>query len=253
MVNCPQCGGRGWVIVADGGAGSARRCQCETAEFGPRLLQAANIPERYRHCRFSNFSVDVGGRREALLRARSLCSRYVEEFVDSDGVTTETGLLLVGNPGTGKTHLAAATLIELIRRFQVRARFVDCTAMIHEIQASFDSDTSFSKSQVIAPVLEAEVLVLDELGAFKPSAWVNDLLYLILNTRYTRRLATIVTTNYRLPPADQVERPEHQLAPDRLQSRIPASLVSRLYEMARIVEIEAEDFRRTVKVHAHMR
>jgi DNA replication protein DnaC len=248
--SCPKCHGRGWVVAADGGAGTARRCSCQEAEAGPRLLEAAGVPERYRHCRLEHFKTD--GKPASLTRARELCRRYIEEFADLDGRTTQTGLVLIGPPGTGKTHLAAATLMELIRRFQIRGRFVDCTAMIHEIQFSFDADTAFSKSRVLAPVLDAELLVLDELGAFKPSAWVNDLLYLILNTRYTRQLPTIITTNYRVASAGAQEKPEHQLGPDRLAARISPPLVSRLYEMARIVELDAADFRREVKVHQHL-
>jgi DNA replication protein DnaC len=103
--------------------------------------------------------------------------------------------------------------------------------------------------------MEAELLVLDELGAQKPTAWVSDTLYLVMNGRYTRRLPTIFTSNYRLSDvADNVTSLDKMPAGsprEALSSRIPALLVSRLYEMARPIEIEAGDFRRDIKMAQH--
>jgi DNA replication protein DnaC len=173
----------------------------------------------------------------------------------------------------GKTHLAAAILSELIRRYRVLGRVADFTSLIHEIQATFDPRSPESKRELLDPVIEAELLVLDELGAQKPTGWVNDLLYLIVNTRYTRRRPTLFTTNFRLDPAPEAARREEAgggtagagmagagEAPGAppaggfasLATRIPPMLVSRLYEMAQPVVLTAVgDFRREYKVHQH--
>jgi DNA replication protein DnaC len=156
-----------------------------------------------------------------------------------------------------------AVLTELVRTYGVRGRFVDFTSLIHQIQSTFDPRSPESKHQVLDPVIEAELLVLDELGAQKPTAWVQDVLYLVINSRYTRRLPTLFTTNYRLeraaaPPArhprglDRGADPEPALAEERnlLADRIPPSLVSRLYEMTRPVDLSAvDDFRQDVGRH----
>lgn len=250
---CPDCGGSGWIVAPDGGAGVARPCPCKQRERVPRLLDAAGIPPRYQGCTLANFNVAGPVGKSQLLAARALCQRYVDEFLDASGRPRETGLLFLGPPGCGKTHLAAALLRELIQRYGVRGRFVDFTTLIHEIQSTFDPGSAESKHAILDPVIEAELLVLDELGAQKPSAWVNDILYLVMNARYTRRAPTLFTTNYRLgdAPTQNLDRGAGPSGYELLAHRIPPMLVSRLGEMAQPVVLDAvADFRREVQMPA---
>jgi DNA replication protein DnaC len=242
--DCPNCGGSGFVVVADGGSGTARRCDCGRDLVLPRLLEAARIPERYRSCTLDQFKVSdsVSRVNSALYEAKERCSRYVKNFLTESGFQ-EAGLFLVGRPGSGKTHLAAATLSAIIERYRVRGRFVDFSSLIHEIQSTFDPTSPESKHDVLDPVIDADLLVLDELGSQRqPSAFVIDTLHLILNGRYTARKPTIFTSNFRLERRKDSSLTEDDL----LDKRLTPPLVSRLYEMAAVVSLDVEDYRRVI-------
>ncbi len=256
--SCPLCLDRGWVLEADGGAGSASQCECRRRDLGPRLLAACGIPPRYAGCSLGRFSTahEEARIREQLQRARVASQRYVEEFLRPDGSFADGGLIFVGPTGTGKTHLACSILTELIQRYRVRGRFIEFTALIHQIQATFRPNSPLSKGGILDPILSAELLVIDELGAQKPSAWVQDLLYLIINGRYTARLPTLFTTNHPLaPPAGERRSLDRgaeaggglSSAPEPLSHRMQSTLVSRLCEMAKPIILDsAGDYRRDI-------
>ena len=257
-VLCSKCGGVGWIIVERANVSGAEPCECRSQGRAERMEGRAQIPPLYQHASFDNFVVpgpDNPIARRELTNVLLAVKNFVRDFPNEN----RPGLLFIGEPGTGKTHLAAAALGELIRRYRVRGRFIDFTSLLYQIQSTFDAGTAETKRSVLDPVVSTEVLVIDELGAQKPTAWVSEVLYLILNGRYTRRLPTLFTTNYHLEaaapsgsPGNPLDRgaspsPQHDL----LSSRIPALLVSRLWEMARPVVIESDDYRQHVKSHQH--
>jgi DNA replication protein DnaC len=228
---CELCGGTGWVLEAIEGRKQARPCTCRAEALRRERLEAAQIPVRYRDDNFANFDEQT----PALVSAK----RIAREFVDSYPVV-ESGLLFVGPAGRGKTHLACAILSELVVTKGVSALYADFSDLLLRIQTSFRPDADTSKETVLTPYAEAELLVLDELGASKPHAWVLDVLYNLLNTRYNRKRITIATSNFEdEPDAASGER-------EKLEDRICYRLRSRLYEMCTLVPLRGKDYRKEV-------
>ncbi len=158
----------------------------------------------------------------------------LDDFPSLDG----RGLLFIGAVGVGKTHLAVAILRELIERYQIRGLFYQFGALLRQIQDSYNPVSQTSELKVLAPVFEADVLVLDELGTSKPTDWVRDTMMQIINTRYNDKRVTIFTTNY--PDTRKNDKDASEI----LEDRVGVALRSRLYEMCKTVLVEGDDYRK---------
>lgn len=221
---CPSCYGTGMEVVAGKGA---RRCHCRTQEQRAKLLAAARIPRRYERCSLSNYHPGAGN--SAQLQAFNYAFKLVNEYPAVD-----RGLLFTGSVGTGKTHLSVAILRGLVEK-GIDCLFYEFGALLKEIQDSYNPISQASELSVLAPVYEADVIVLDELGAVKPTDWVRDTMMQVINTRYNDRKLTIFTTNY----TDARRQPSEET----LEDRIGVRLRSRLYEMCRTLVVEGNDYR----------
>ena len=109
------------------------------------------------------------------------------------------GLLFFGPPGVGKTHLAVGILKDVIRDKGARGFFFETTELLRLVRETYNRSVEETEMEVLRPVLEADLLVLDDLGAEKTSEWVQETLGLVVNTRYNARRATIFTSNLRDP------------------------------------------------------
>jgi DNA replication protein DnaC len=233
---CPLCEGTGWKSVNLGADRRVARCDCRLQARTQALLAAARIPKRYEHCELSNFEFD--GPHRLLAAARMAACRFVEEYpVDS------TGLLLIGNIGVGKTHLAVGMVKELILSKGIACLFCDYRELLKQIQNSYNDSVKATELGVLRPVFDTEVLVLDELGAVKPTEWVWDTVSLILNARYNDNRTTLITTNFDDQPAAALRGPRAAAREETLGDRIGERMRSRLHEMCRIIRMEGEDFR----------
>lgn len=250
---CPLCAGTGWKPLPAAPQANDKnriaksdrrvtRCDCRLRARNQSLLAAARIPVRYEHCELASYTTDFPGAHPSLAFAHVSATKFAQEYDPRDG----TGLLIIGRIGTGKTHLAVGIIKELICR-GIPSLFYDYRELLKEIQNSYNATVQTTELDVLRPVFETDVLVLDELGAVKPTEWVWDTVSLILNARYNDKRTTIITTNFEdQPPVGAngaVSLARAATRAETLGDRIGERMRSRLHEMCRILRMEGDDFR----------
>jgi len=223
---CPHCDDTGWRPVEIDGVRRVVRCDCWRQNLAGKLVAEAQIPPRYRRCDLENFRTDTDSHRVAVEKAR----RFAERFP-----VVDKGLFLLGHPGVGKTHLAVAVLKLVIQDKGARGLFYDTRELLRLIRSTYNPLVHTAEMDVLRPVMQADLLVLDDLGAEKTSEWVEETLNLIVNTRYNERRATLFTSNYEIK--------EDISDPDALAVRVGFRMWSRLHEMCEFVTLAGPDFR----------
>jgi DNA replication protein DnaC len=223
---CPICDDTGWKPIDDHGVRRVVRCDCWRDRIVHDRLGDANIPKRYLHCTFDNFTAYNESLEQAVAKARHV----------ADSFPVSRGLLFEGQPGVGKTHLAVAVLKQVIETAGVRGLFYDTRDLLRVIRSTYDPSIRTTELDVLRPVMTADLLVLDDLGAEKTSEWVEETMNLIVNTRYNERRLTVFTSNYQ-------DFPEELAEPNSLIFRIGHRMRSRLHEMCEFLQMDGADYR----------
>ena len=218
----------------------AARCACYKKRKNQVYFEQAGIPKRYANCSFANFETH----NESHRHAKKIAQKFVKDYP-----ALNAGLLFIGPCGVGKTHLAVAILNELIWKKAVSCYFCDFRELIRNIQSSYAVDSHITESDVLYPIFQKDLLVLDELGAKRTTAWVEEMVFFIINHRYNHKKLTIFTSNYMDDEGDEEDTRDSffKKKDDSLLDRIGVRLRSRLYEMCKIVNIEGDDYRKKIK------
>ena len=242
---CPKCGGTGFIIVEGATVSGAKRCDCANQGRAARMEERALIPPLYRAASFDNFVVpgpDNPIARRELTNVLLAVKSFVRDFPNE----SRPGLLLIGEPGTGKTHLAVAAMRRVIEK-GFECLFCDYQNLLDRIRSGYDAASNSSDREAYRVALDAEVLLLDDLGAHRVTDWVEDTITSIITYRCNNRKPLIATTNLPDPDAGSNVLQRTPVGTEyrrTLAEHIGPRARSRLFEMCTVVRMpQVEDYR----------
>ncbi len=207
---CPigVCDGTGWIALEDN---TAAPCECRKQRVG-RAASAGmgtGVPKRFRGVSFE---------RKPICDLDPFVLRPVRTFMErvEQNVAEGRGLWFAGDVGTGKTSLAMLVSLAA-ERVGHSVAIYPVTRLLAEIKDTYDSQTGGNYMRLFRRLCAVDLLQLDDLGAEKPTDWVREQLYSIVNERWQDQQSIVVTTNL--------------TDPDELGEQIGARTVSRLLEI----------------------
>ena len=245
--DCADCQGTGWREVERDGLRAVVRCGCTVAAPTADRLERSGVPPRFVEASFDNFRCGHPGANPIEYNQLTAAIMLAKKFAAEYPLGGKKGLLLRGRSGVGKTHLAVAALRTLLDR-GFEGVFFDYQTLLQRIRESYDAFAGSATRAAYRAALDAEVLLLDDLGAHRATDWVYDTVTAIINERYNSEKAILVTTNLPIEKLGETTLEADAGAKDRtfrdrLEERIGERGVSRLIEMCRVVSIDARDYR----------
>ena len=187
--NCPTCKGAGFYVrdVHYGDADFSRliRCHCKDDEIQQRrsqkLLQISNL-EPFRDKTFDNFDGNIAGVGRAFIRSLDYANN------------PRGWLVLYGNYGCGKTHLAAAIANQILT-LNYQVLFTVVPDILDHLRSTFGPSSEVAYDERFEQIRNAKLLILDDLGTENATPWAREKLYQIINHRYNYALPTVITSN----------------------------------------------------------
>ncbi|OOG11300.1 ATP-binding protein [Pseudomonas sp. C9] len=161
------------------------------AEDLNRLLVGSGISPRFSGCTFDTYRTVEGG--AAMAKALDACKGYVGQFTDN--YAAGRSLVLSGNVGNGKTHLACAMVQAVIREHGAQAVIATAAEIIRVFKGAMDRSAEYSDRNVLDELASFDLLVIDEVGAQSGSAYELGVLHEVIDRRYQLVLPTVLVSN----------------------------------------------------------
>lgn len=251
---CFQCkfceGSRRIFDETPEGLSKIKECECSELFKRMSLFNQAGVPGKFVHEDFSSYLVDPPQHRtqkNALLNSK----KFIKDYVDRKGQYSQ-GLIYMGAPGLGKTHIVVSIIKELVMQYGVECKFVDFFELLRDIRHGYGED--ISEKDFIDPYVGVKVLVIDELAKGRNTDWEITILDHFISTRYNDDdKVTLVTTNFSdkvenslTPPSGRNDKQglSNAYARFSLEEKIGARIHSRLMEMCKKINLEGTDYRR---------
>ena len=233
---CPTCSGAGVLFKEDWtGAVTSKICSCRTVDERLRLFNDATVPRRYINADLNSF--DTRGN-ESLRNVTLALLKLERDFEPG-----QKGIGLSGPVGSGKTHLMAAFVREITLSRGIPTVFVEFTHLLASIRAGYDKQQG--EANVLEPLIDAPVLIIDELGKGLTTEWQMAILDELVSKRYNRSVTTFFTTNF--PFRDRTQssaRSRENFEAVLLEERVGERIFSRIAEMCDLYRVDAEDYRK---------
>lgn len=161
------------------------------AEDLNKLLVGSGITPRFSGCTFDTYRTAEGG--AGMAKALGACKDYVAQFADN--YAAGRSLVLSGNVGNGKTHLACAMVQAVIREHGAQAVIATAAEIIRVFKGAMDRSAEYSDKDILEELASFDLLVIDEVGAQSGSAYELGILHEVIDRRYQFVLPTVVVSN----------------------------------------------------------
>ena len=210
-----KCDGGGQIKMLNKETGEfkVQYCKCREEKIYNDRLICANIPVEFESLTVNSFNTELYKKSESKTtsqNAKTMVVNYVKNF----GKFQELGkgLFFYSNTkGSGKTRLAVSLGNVLLKNLKQQVKFITCSDLLKEIKNSYNKDSKYSESQLVDSINKVNVLIIDDIGVERPTPWVNEMLFSVLDNRMKYNKITIFTSNC------NVEELEHD---ERLKSRL---------------------------------
>lgn len=235
VLKCQECSGTGSTISKNQkGYTHVAMCRvCGVVRRNIKLYNLAGIPAKYSNVlEVNTFQPKHETHKYAL--------RYAKDFVQL--YPEKRGFLLMGKAGLGKTHLAIGAISEITLERGIKCLFKDFFYLLSELKEAYSQGNP--ENEVLLPLIETEVLAIDELGKAKSSDWELNILDQLISKRYNASKITLITTNYISRDYFTKQGRENQ---EILEERVGERIASRLYEMCEFIYLEGKDHRQLRK------